>query len=356
MERFANTPNTQLASSISDSATSISVASSATFPSAGNFRVLIDTEILKVTAVSGTTWTVTRGDGGTVAASHTSSTQIYGIVTKEALDAIISFYKDGTFLADRRIINLIGAISDDVGNSRVNIYVAKSDVIANLDGSVPLAGGIYRGTDSPYMQVSDGNNWVNYGPAIPHKIPPAASGLTWINQANATVTQRNDGFYLEDFSSGRGSGDQFHCLVKSVPGSTPWSLTVGGIPNLYQFNAGYMMWGPCICENGTTPKIMAWGLMSDNSALKTAGIKYNSPTSYSGNYCRNEEKLLFPTFWRIRNDGTKYRFSRSYDGIFWNELYSENIGTFLTATRYGVYINPANWNLGFNVTHWVEGS
>lgn len=72
---FANNANTTLTSSITTSATSITVASSAAFPSPINpqyfYCTLADSatqqiiEIIKVTAISGTTWTVVRGQDGT---------------------------------------------------------------------------------------------------------------------------------------------------------------------------------------------------------------------------------------------------------------------------------------------------
>lgn len=357
MEQFANTPNTQLSGAINNSVTSITVVSSVGFPATGNFRILLDAEIMLVTSISGTTWTVTRGDGGTTATSHGNGTQIYGVVTKEALDAIISFLLNGSTVSDRRIINIIGAIADDVANSRVNIYINKHDTIANLDGTIPPAGAIFRPKDSPNHFVSDGSKWIGYGPALPQTIPPAASGLTWINQGGATVTQRNDGFYIEDVSAGR-TTDCLRMLVKAVPGSTPYSLTIGGIPNNAPFNSSYQMWGPCFCDSGAGPKIMTWGYMVDLSNPRTGGIKYNSPTSFSANFARSAEFFSPFIFYKIRNDGTKLQFWRSFDGVNFMKLFEENVGNFLTPTRYGVYINPyaSSPGLGFLVTHWSEGT
>lgn len=63
---------TSLAVAISSTgATSMTVADYLGFPSTGQFSVLIDSELLRVTAGNGTTsWTVTRGYGGTTAATH----------------------------------------------------------------------------------------------------------------------------------------------------------------------------------------------------------------------------------------------------------------------------------------------
>jgi hypothetical protein len=60
-----------LASNISASATTMTVASGALFPSTNGFRVKIEYEIVRVTAgAGGNTWTVTRGIDGTAAVAH----------------------------------------------------------------------------------------------------------------------------------------------------------------------------------------------------------------------------------------------------------------------------------------------
>jgi hypothetical protein len=81
---FTNNASTTLSAAISStSATSISVASSSTFPAPGAgeyFYATIDDgsniEIVKVTAVSGTTWTVVRGSDNTTAATFANGTTV----------------------------------------------------------------------------------------------------------------------------------------------------------------------------------------------------------------------------------------------------------------------------------------
>ena len=70
-------PMTTLQTSISSSVTSISVASSAGFPGTAPFTIVVNSEQMTVTGGAGTlTWTVTRGAGGTTAASHNSNSVI----------------------------------------------------------------------------------------------------------------------------------------------------------------------------------------------------------------------------------------------------------------------------------------
>ncbi|MEU9742504.1 multicopper oxidase domain-containing protein [Micromonospora chersina] len=62
--------------------TTITVASAAGFPASGTYYVRIDNEVLLVTAGQGTTtWTVTRGQLGTAAATHLSGATITGLAT-----------------------------------------------------------------------------------------------------------------------------------------------------------------------------------------------------------------------------------------------------------------------------------
>jgi hypothetical protein len=84
IELFADNATTTLASSPSAGATSFTVASSSGFPAAvtgtSQFRVLIGTEIVTVTNVSGTTWTCTA-----LAAGHTSGDAVSQVVTAAGL-------------------------------------------------------------------------------------------------------------------------------------------------------------------------------------------------------------------------------------------------------------------------------
>ena len=88
-EQFCNDPGTTLSAAItSTGATSLTVTSSTGYPSTGNFRIRIDSELMLVTGVSGTTWTVTRGIESTTAAVHSNGALVYHVLTSGALAAI----------------------------------------------------------------------------------------------------------------------------------------------------------------------------------------------------------------------------------------------------------------------------
>ena len=78
--KYTNNAATTLSSGINNSATSISVASSSTFPAISGSNYFYATfddatnlEIVKVTAVSGTTWTIVRAQDDTTARAFSSS-------------------------------------------------------------------------------------------------------------------------------------------------------------------------------------------------------------------------------------------------------------------------------------------
>jgi hypothetical protein len=84
-EQFANNAQSSLAAAIAAGDTSLTVANAVPFPASGNFRVIIDGEILLVTAVTGNTFTVTRGAEGTTAAAHANGAYVTHVLTAAAL-------------------------------------------------------------------------------------------------------------------------------------------------------------------------------------------------------------------------------------------------------------------------------
>jgi len=83
--QYANNPQTTLAGAVTAGATAIDVTSGATFPTRGKFTIVVDSEIMHVTGVSGTTWTVERGKEGTSAAAHNNNAAVTGVLTRDSL-------------------------------------------------------------------------------------------------------------------------------------------------------------------------------------------------------------------------------------------------------------------------------
>lgn len=80
-EKFANNAIAKLSADIDSFSESLLVTDASKFPTSGNFRIKIEDELLLVTAVSGTSFTVTRGVEGTTAASHVAGTTLAHVLT-----------------------------------------------------------------------------------------------------------------------------------------------------------------------------------------------------------------------------------------------------------------------------------
>lgn len=84
--RFTNNAVSTLSGALASGATSLTVASASAFPAAGDFTIIVDSEIMLVTGVTGTTFTVVRAQEGTSAASHDSGATVSHVLTADALN------------------------------------------------------------------------------------------------------------------------------------------------------------------------------------------------------------------------------------------------------------------------------
>jgi hypothetical protein len=89
MEFFANTAETTLTANVASGDASIPVAAAALFPTSGNFRVLVDSELMLVTSVNGLAFAVTRGIEGTTATTHAQGATVTHTITAGGLTAAL---------------------------------------------------------------------------------------------------------------------------------------------------------------------------------------------------------------------------------------------------------------------------
>ena len=80
---------TALAANITSSATTLMVADGSVFPARGVFDIRIGAEEIRVTAVSGNTYSVTRGVNGTTAIAHTASNTVTLVQSMELTDTLV---------------------------------------------------------------------------------------------------------------------------------------------------------------------------------------------------------------------------------------------------------------------------
>lgn len=89
-EQYTNNAQTTLNGAILNTDLSLTVTSATAFPATGTFRILIDTEILIVTAVAGSVFTVTRAGESTAAAGHSNGATVTAILTAAQLTALLA--------------------------------------------------------------------------------------------------------------------------------------------------------------------------------------------------------------------------------------------------------------------------
>lgn len=89
-EKYSNFGQSTLNGSITDSATTLTVTAAGTFPASPQFRLLIGSELLLVTGVAGSVFTVTRGIESTTPVAHSDLATVTELFTKGSLDQILA--------------------------------------------------------------------------------------------------------------------------------------------------------------------------------------------------------------------------------------------------------------------------
>jgi len=161
-EQFVNEAVTTINGTVNDITTSFIVADASVFPTEGDFRLLIESEVVLVTAVTANTLTVARGMESTTAATHNDGTTIEAILTAGAIDQ----YMD--------------------------------DAAAGY-------------SDRPPFRILDEN-----GATL------TSANFTWVNQGTATVS--DDSWGGITMTTNAASGDDMKILKRSAP-SGAWKLT-----------------------------------------------------------------------------------------------------------------------------------
>lgn len=127
-EQFANHSGTTLSAAISTTTRPVtfSVASASGLPSSGNFRVIIESEILLITSISGTSLTGSNTEG-TTAATHASGAAVTHILTAGAL-AQLETDTNNTLLAGNNTWTGLATFVDFTNLSTLGIQMTGQDI------------------------------------------------------------------------------------------------------------------------------------------------------------------------------------------------------------------------------------
>jgi len=320
-ERFANGGLSSLDAAIDNDDLVLTVKSAVGFPTGGNFRIIIDSEIMLVTDVQGKTFTVTRAQEGTSAASHDADAAVFHILTAGALAQ-----RDGDQFA-------VGAVADR--------------------DAAGQAGRLYLPTDG-YIARDNGLEWER----LPfwRLTPPASGDFTWVNQGSATVADVKGMMVLTTPSVA--SGENLRCLVKSAP-ATPYTITTALMAHspIYTTSSVMPQYGICL-RDSASGKLLVYGFGYNNYPFRFQYAQMTNPTTVSSGVVDQSVARHWPLWLRVSDDGTYRRVYISGDGVCFQPAVSAELRTaFLTADQVGVFAN--SWKNDkitrvISFLHWRE--
>jgi hypothetical protein len=324
MEKFSNNASTTLNGAINNSVTSLVVTSASGFPTGGNFRIRIDDEIIKVTAVSSTTFTIARGQENTTAASHSNLATVTHILTSEAID-------------------------------QLKADLVQSDTIANESTTDQKTGHLYLPTDGMSLDRFDGSAFKRFGPFYPLR-SPLSTGWTAVNQTSGGLATTNGVLYA-NVANQTGSNN-INSYVKTIP-SAPYTITLGVMP-LFPQDGSFPTVG-MVLRNSSSTKLITFGRRHQYSAydMRLMSQDFDNNTTFASsnfnNYWINQGPI---TYLRITDDNTNRIFYCSNDGYNFTKAFSEGRTVHMTPDQIGFFIdnygsNGSNgYQLGMNIFYW----
>ena len=305
MEQLSNAAVTTLASGINNSATTLSLTSATNFPTAGNFRILVESEIMKVTGVSGTTLTIVRGQEGTTAVSHSSGVAVAAVLTKSAVEALLGEQFQSGLLSARP--------------------------------SAPREGTIWADTDSNYQYVYSGGAWNVKSPIfIPAANKIDLSAWTGVNLTDSTWTVREGILTVRNTDN---SGPDIKLYHKALP-SSPYKINTS--VRIQNWNINFFNVGISFYATGSG-KLRLFQTNTTSGGQAVTIEDYSSLTSYSGS-TPAVKFIYLPDIVRfqIEDDNTNWYFRFSMDGVNWILLYQCARNEFLTADKIAITVNAGS--------------
>lgn len=276
------------------------VADGSGFPSEGDFRVLVENELMLVTARSGATLTAVRGIEDTIAAEHPDGSTVRVIVTEGALEKHMSDFNA--------------------------LYIP-------------------NGTPPFRLFKADGS-------------PATRTDFAWFNQGSASAEDLADGSILLTTPGGAGNNA---CGKYVAPPTPPYTLTAAFSMLWLHSGSSYPQCGIMLEESGTG-RLIGFTIHHGRANAFVPGIevaKYNSYTSFNSDYFGAYGLgVLSEAVWlRIADDSVNLTFSMSIDGVKWRQLHQVSRIDWLVsgANRISFAHDRASNNVGDHLTylkHW----
>jgi hypothetical protein len=272
-EQHKNNASTLLNGGINNSVTTVDVDDATVFPTDGNFRVMVDDEVMIVTAISSNALTVVRGQDNTSAASHSDDASINMIYSAEGLGRLFNDF-----------VGLWGY------------------------SGVPPVSGVFNDAGTARLGTGD---------------------FTWVNQGSASIATNDQALTL------RCPTDASNNLrmLSLTPGGASWTYIAAfravstGDGNWYGF------FGLGFRESATGKIVtLGYGGSSTDQIRQTIGRWSDSSTLSGGAFVTSRKAFVNRhLIWqKAEYDGTNLKFYTSPDGVVWIQIHSETKTTFLT--------------------------
>jgi len=299
-EVFKNNSATTLASGIDDTQTSFDVDAGGVFPSSGQFRIIIDDEIMLCTSRSSDTLTVVRGVESSTPASHSGSAPCTHIVTAAALTQHV---RDNVSLFGDAVQPLLNSLTNKAGDKLVLSDFA----------------------------------WINQGGATAANY--ASGGISFVCPTETSLNAR---------------------ILKKAAPANPYSVIAafryclpGGTGDFPQFGLFFRL--------ASSSQLYRLVVVGQNTATRVYVLKMNNQTSahstlLNGIQCEfgGSEVWL-----RIQDDGTNLKFYVGLDGNTWLQVASEGRAAFMSGgpdeVGFGM-VNDGNdvASIACSLLHWGE--
>lgn len=322
MEQLANNPVTTLSSGINSSVTSVTVASATAFPTAGNFTIKIENELLKVTAVAGNVFTVTRHTEGTSAASHSSGATVKLVTTADTLYNLLSeSYQIGPWASRPTIVR---------------------------------SGSVYQATDAYLAWQYDGTNWNLIAPVyVPYSKRVDMTGWTALNHGGSAVFTNMHGVLNVTQPV---AALAFRGYYKSIL-TAPYKLNLicGTMTDLG--NRQFVSVGVYDSAGGRLRTVSA---TNASSAQTVTCPEWTSVSALSSVSTERRVARCKAIYIRFEDDNTNWNFYFSQDGIGWTKFSNNTRNSFVTpnSIALGVAYNnsqPAGATVPFDIYGYWEG-
>jgi hypothetical protein len=315
MEKFTTGGITTLDGAISDSQTTLVVTSATPFPTAGVFRIKIDSEIMKVTGVSGTTFTIVRGQEGTTGATHSDDADVKEVMTAASLQAILDDTVTVCAVADLPSTPGRAGRSIHLTDGKGLIAVARD--ASNWDywwGSFGPYKGMVLSDFSDHNTTGSDDHLSQDGPIV-----------TWWNEATTP------------------GGENIRLRMQNIPGGyTTWTVKCSYIHHP-SANDSYNTLALAL-RNSSSGSILQFGMAPRADAdMLTIAYWHSSPTNFSEYLCGKRDRNPMVGHFKIYFDGTTYFCYHSQNRQDWQlKVKFTKAGRMETCDQFGIACNPYN--------------